>query len=99
MGVENIAYWFEQRGLSRREAAVVLGVHWTTVQAWSAGSKPAAPAAALWEALRMLEAAWGTPRVVEFVRGHAPSRWVVAMAVLAASVSEGRASDAASAAG
>lgn len=78
---------------------MVLGVRWTTVQAWADGSKPAAPAAALWGALRMLEAAWGTPRVVEFVRGRAPSRWVVAMAVLAASVSEGGASDAASAAG
>lgn len=64
-----------------------MGVHFTTVQAWSRGrvKRESGPVVALWEALRMLEAAWGRERMVEFVKGSAPEKWLVALAVLGAS--------------
>lgn len=99
--MEDVALWFQQRGLSRREAAVVLGVHWTTVQAWASGrGRGSGAVMGLWEALRMLDAAWGRERTVEFVRGNPPGRWLVAVAVLAASTrSDGGGDGAADSAG
>lgn len=90
--MKHVADWLTSQGFTRREAGQSLGVSTAAFQYWKDGRtrRESGPAVALFEAMRILEAAWGRDRMLAFVRGQEPEKWVVAMATLAAASAERR---------